>query len=81
MSSANEPERDFVDERFGPGLDSALDGDDEERMPRRKRWRRVVAAIVALAFSLVLVLLGFARHAHGVHGHLAPFYGPPLEAR
>ena len=69
------PGEDFDPRHFG--CDDAVDDD----APRRKRWHRVVAAIIALAFSLVIVSMGFVRHAHGVHGHLAPFFGAPPYAR
>ena len=57
-----------------------FDGADDDALPR-KRWHRVVAAVIALAFSLVIVSMGFVRHAQGVHGHLAPFFGAPPIAR
>jgi hypothetical protein len=54
-----------------PGVDdrrrrqSGLDWTaDEDVAVRRPAWRRIVAATVALAFALILILMGFVRHAH-----------------
>jgi hypothetical protein len=76
-----EPSRqDGRDERLHARPVCAYDGSGNETL-RRRRWHRVVAAIVALAFSLVIVSMGFVRHAHGVRGHLAPFFGAPASVR
>jgi len=39
---------------------------DNQRLWRRRRpaWRRLVAAVVMGAFTLMLVTLGFSRYAH-----------------
>jgi len=42
---------------------SRTDAADDDR-PRRGTWRRWVAAVVAGAFTLMLVTLGFNRYAH-----------------
>ena len=41
---------------------SPTDADDSPR--RRPKWRRLVAAAVMGAFTLMLVTLGFNRYAH-----------------
>ena len=49
---------------------SAGDAANDSRR-RRPAWRRLVAAIVMGAFTLMLVTLGFSRYAHhpayGIH--------------
>ena len=42
---------------------SRTDAANDNR-PRRATWRRLVAAAVAGAFTLMLVTLGFNRYAH-----------------
>ena len=53
---------------------SPADPEAEVRVRRRPAWRRVVAAAVMGAFTLMLVTLGFNRYAHH------PAYGlrPPV---
>ena len=49
---------------------SPIDSADDNRR-RRPTWRRLVAAAVMGAFTLMLVTLGFTRYAHhpayGIH--------------
>ena len=43
---------------------SRTDAEHDTRRRRRPTWRRVVAAAVMGAFTLMLITLGFTRYAH-----------------
>jgi fatty-acid desaturase len=53
---------------------SSADAANDNRRRRRAPWRRLVAALVMGAFTLMLISLGFNRYAHH------PAYGlrPPV---
>jgi hypothetical protein len=57
---------------------SADDGESDIRNRRRPAWRRLVAALVMGAFTLMLVTLGFSRYAHHPAYGIHPYPSTPL---